>query len=140
VAIVLGSFATCLSVINFYFEHIKGAKVRAFAWNVQHEILGTRTGDTIQTVGKFAFANEGNKTTVITRVIMKLPTGNEVPVDRDRKGNLSFPIGLPPQETKFMELAVNHPRTDTLDPNYSFEFETYRQETKKVELSNPNPP
>jgi hypothetical protein len=129
---IVGVAALILSIINFYFEQIKGAKVRAFAWEVSHvqQVSGKRV-----TSGKFAFTNEGNRSAIVTAVLLRLSTGEKYPMQITPSiGQKGFPMPLPPQQTEFRLLVVDYPKPDK-KPECHFEFEMYPKGTGVVEYN-----
>jgi len=128
---VVGVSALVLSIINFYFEQLKGTKIRAFAMGVSHDVRVD--GKEGRTVGYFAFANEGNRTAVIRAVFIRFATGEgcemNVTGDSIQKG---FPFALAPQETEFRALYAEYPKPDRIS-RYHFEFEMYPKKTSKIE-------
>lgn len=127
---IVGVAALILSIINFYFEQLKGAKVRAFAWEVSHvqRVSGIRV-----TSGKFAFTNEGNRSAIVKTALLRLSTGEKYPMQiYSGIGQKGFPMPLPPQQTEFRELIAEYPKPHKRAECY-FEFEMYPKGTGVIE-------
>jgi hypothetical protein len=127
---IVGVAALILSIINFYFEQLKGAKIRAFAWQVSYD---QRTDGKGTTIGYFAFTNEGNRTGIVRAVFLRFSTGEKYPMQITVGiGQKGFPIPLPPQQTEFRILYADYPKTQKM-PEYYFEFGMYPKGTGKIE-------
>ena len=88
-------------------------------------------GEMSRLEGRFAFTNEGNRTTVLTNVFLKLED-KRFPMHENLAGQKSLPLALAPQETEYRELAVEYaPPTSPIAS--SFEFETYDQKIGTIE-------
>jgi hypothetical protein len=128
---IVGVAALILSIINFYFEQLKGAEIRALAWEVSNE---PPTGGKTTTIGYFAFTNEGTRTGILRAVFLKSQSGKKFPMYvRGEIGGVFEPIPLPPQETEFRVLYAEYLMTDKVPP-YSYEFEMYPKRTGKIEI------
>jgi hypothetical protein len=122
--------ALILSIINFYFEQLKGAEITAFAWQVSHD---QRLGGNGTTSGYFAFTNDGNRTGIVRAVFLRFLTGEKYPMQITAGvGQKGFPIPLPPEQTEFRILYADYPKTEKM-PEYSFEFEMYPKRIGKIQ-------
>ncbi len=133
-SLVLGFVAVAaliLSIINFYFEQLKGAKITAFAWQVSHELRANGMGATI---GYFAFTNEGSRTGIIRAVFVRLPTTETYKMQITAGiGQKGFPIALTPQQTELRVLYADYPAATKLS-QCDFEYEMYPKKTGKIEI------
>jgi hypothetical protein len=86
-----------------------------------------------RTSGQFAFTNEGNRTTVVTRVFVKLSSGESYDLHQNLAGQRGIPLALSPQETEYRELARQWKETVKPGTTFDFQFETYKGEIGTIE-------